>query len=185
MLAFFLKEVPLRDTARAAAPDLGDGFAMPEARTGDRELERAVATLFFRERRQVAPAIVERAGGDLDEGGIWCLLQVHLRERRGSPATLRAIGEYFGVPAPVLEPAFNRLELTGHLRYTRNGWELTDAGRAEFGKVVRAWHDWLADRLGDWGAADRAALDAAIGRVAARLMDQSAEVRSYGRHALA
>ncbi|MET8998112.1 MDR family MFS transporter [Amycolatopsis sp. NPDC004169] len=185
VLAFFLKEVPLRDTARAAAPDLGDGFAMPEARTGDRELERAVATLFFRERRQVAPAIVERAGGDLDEGGIWCLLQVHLRERRGSPATLRAIGEYFGVPAPVLEPAFNRLELTGHLRYTRNGWELTDAGRAEFGKVVRAWHDWLADRLGDWGAADRAALDAAIGRVAARLMDQSAEVRSYGRHALA
>ena len=184
-LAFFLKEVPLRDTARAAAPDLGDGFAMPESRTDDRELERAVATLFFRERRKVAPAIVERAGGDLDEGGIWCLLQVHLRERRGSPATLRAIGEYFGVPAQVLEPAFNRLELTGHLRYTRDGWELTSAGREEFGKVEQAWHDWLADRLGDWGTADRAELDAAIGRVAARLMDQSAESRAYGRHALA
>jgi len=184
-LAFFLKEVPLRDTARAAAPDLGDGFAMPESRTDDRELERAVATLFFRERRKVAPAIVERAGGDLDEGGIWCLLQVHLRERRGSPATLRAIGEYFGVPAQVLEPAFNRLELTGHLRYTRDGWELTSAGLEEFGKVEQAWHDWLADRLGDWGTADRAELDAAIGRVAARLMDQSAETRSYGRHALA
>ena len=184
-LAFFLKEVPLRDTARAAAPDLGDGFAMPESRTDDRELERAVATLFFRERRQVAPAIIGRAGGDLDEGGIWCLLQVHLRERRGSPATLRAIGEYFGVPAQVLEPAFNRLELTGHLRYTRDGWELTSAGLEEFGKVEQAWHDWLADRLGDWGTADRAELDAAIGRVAARLMDQSAETRSYGRHALA
>ncbi|MEV6824514.1 MDR family MFS transporter [Amycolatopsis sp. NPDC051102] len=184
VLAFFLKEVPLRDTARAAAPDLGDGFAMPEARTDDRELERAVATLFFRERRKVAPAIVERAGGDLDEGGIWCLLQVHLRQRRGSPATLRAIGEYFGVPAQVLEPAFNRLELTGHLRYTRDGWELTDAGREEFGKVVRSWHDWLAERLGDWGPGNRAELDAAIGRVAARLMDQSAEARSYGRHAL-
>ncbi|MEV6448342.1 MDR family MFS transporter [Amycolatopsis sp. NPDC051716] len=184
-LAFFLKEIPLRDTARAAAPDLGDGFAMPEARTDDRELERAVATLFFRERRKVAPAIVERAGGDLDEGGIWCLLQVHLRERRGSPATLRAIGDDFGVPAPVLEPAFNRLELTGHLRYTRDGWELTSAGREEFGKVVQAWHDWLADRLGDWGTNDRAELDAAIGRVAARLMDQSAESRTSGRHALA
>ncbi|MBE8517896.1 MFS transporter [Amycolatopsis sp. H6(2020)] len=184
-LAFFLKEVPLRDTARAAAPDLGDGFAMPEARTDDRELERAVATLFFRERRQVAPAIIERAGGDLDEGGIWCLLQVHLRERRGSPATLRAIGEHFGVPAQVLEPAFNRLELTGHLRYTRDGWELTPAGHQEFGKVVQAWHDWLADRLGDWGPGSRAELDAAIGRVAARLMDQSAESRAYGRHALA
>ncbi|WP_103354359.1 MDR family MFS transporter [Amycolatopsis sp. CA-128772] len=185
VLAFFLKEVPLRDTARAAAPDLGDGFAMPEARTDDRELERAVATLFFRERRQVAPSIVERAGGDLDEGGIWCLLQVHLRRRRGEPATLRAIGEYFGVPAPVLEPAFNRLELTGHLSYTRDGWELTAAGRAEFAKVVQAWHTWLADRLGDWGPSNRADLDAAIGRVAARLLDQSGESRTYGRHALA
>ncbi|MFJ7214363.1 DHA2 family efflux MFS transporter permease subunit [Amycolatopsis sp. NPDC098790] len=184
-LAFFLKEVPLRDTARAAAPDLGDGFAMPEARTDDRELERAVATLFFRERRKVAPAIVSRAGTELDEGGIWCLLQVHLRERRSEPATLRAIGEYFGVPAAVLEPAFNRLELTGHLRYARDGWELTPAGRSEFAKVVGAWHDWLADRLGDWGTGNRADLDAAIGRVAARLLDQSAESRAYGRHALA
>ncbi|NBH09291.1 MDR family MFS transporter [Amycolatopsis sp. SID8362] len=184
-LAFFLKEVPLRDTARAAAPDLGDGFAMPEARTDDRELERAVATLFFRERRKVAPAIVERAGSDLDEGGIWCLLQVHLRERRGEPPTLKAIGEHFGVPAPVLEPAFNRLELTGHLHYSRDGWELTPAGRTEFAKVVGAWHDWLADRLGDWGTGNRAELDAAIGRVAARLLDQSAESRAYGRHALA
>jgi EmrB/QacA subfamily drug resistance transporter len=185
VLAFFLKEVPLRDTARAAAPDLGDGFAMPEARTDDRELERAVATLFFRERRKVAPAIVERAGSDLDEGGIWCLLQVHLRERRGEPSTLKAIGEYFAVPAPVLEPAFNRLELTGHLRYASGRWELTALGRAEFDKVVRAWHDWLASRLGDWGTGNRAELDAAIGRVAARLLDQSVESRAYGRHALA
>jgi EmrB/QacA subfamily drug resistance transporter len=185
VLAFFLKEVPLRDTARAAAPDLGDGFAMPEARTDDRELERAVATLFFRERRKVAPAIVERAGSDLDEGGIWCLLQVHLRERRGEPPTLKAIGEHFGVPASVLEPAFNRLELTGHLRYASGRWELTGPGREEFAKVVRAWHDWLAERLDDWGTGNRAELDAAIGRVAARLLDQSTEVRAYGRHALA
>ncbi|HEY3463517.1 MAG TPA: MDR family MFS transporter [Amycolatopsis sp.] len=184
-LAFFLKEVPLRDTARAAAPDLGDGFAMPEARTDDRDLERAVATLFFRERRKVAPAIVARAGSDLDEGGIWCLLQVHLRDRRGEPATLKAIGAHFGVPAPVLEPAFNRLELTGYLRYAGGRWELTPSGHEEFAKVVRAWHDWLAERLGDWGTGSRAELDAAIGRVAARLLDQSAESRAYGRHALA
>jgi hypothetical protein len=177
--------VPLRDTARAAAPDLGDGFAMPEARTDDRELERAVATLFFRERRKIAPAIVQRAGSDLDDGGIWCLLQVHLRDRRGEPATLKAIGSQFGVPAAVLEPAFNRLELTGHLRYGGGGWELTRTGHDEFAKVERAWHDWLADRLGDWGTGDRAELDAAIGRVATRLLDQSAESRSSGRHALA
>ena len=182
VLSFFLKEVPLRDTSRAAATDLGDGFAMPEARTDDRELERAIATLFFRERRKVAPAIVERSGSELDHGGVWCLVQVHLRERRGEPATLRAIGAHFGVPAQVLEPAFARLELTGYLRYS-HGWLLTDAGRTEFGKVVQAWKDWLAERLSDW-TGDRAELDAAFGRVAARLLDQSGETRAHGRHAL-
>ncbi len=182
LLSFFLKEVPLRDTSRAAASDLGEGFGMPEARDDDRELERAVATLFFRERRKVAPAIIERSGAELDHGGLWCLLQVHLRERRGEPATLDAIGSHFHVPPQVLEPAFNRLELLGYLRYA-NGWLLTDAGREEFGKLAQAWKDWLAERLSDWGG-DRAQLDAAIGRVASRLLDQTAEARTYGRHAL-
>jgi len=183
VLAFFLKEVPLRDTSRAAAPDLGEGFGMPEARDDDRELERAVATLFFRERRKVAPAIVERSGADLDHGGIWCLLQVHLRERRGELPTLDAVGAHFGVPPQVLEPAFNRLELLGYLTYSGGGWHLSEAGVAEFGKVAQAWKDWLAERLSDWGG-DRVQLDAAIGRVAARLLDQSAEARTHGRHAL-
>jgi hypothetical protein len=34
-LAWFLKEVPLRDMARAAAPDLGEGFGMPDGLPGD------------------------------------------------------------------------------------------------------------------------------------------------------
>ncbi|MEW2503067.1 MDR family MFS transporter [Amycolatopsis sp. NPDC047767] len=183
-LAFFLKEVPLRDTSRAAAPDLGDGFAMPEARDHDRELERAIATLFFRERRKVAPAIAARSGSELDHGGLWCLVQVHLRERRGEPATLTAIGQHYGVPPQVLEPAFARLELTGYLRFSGGSWALTGAGREEFGKLVHAWRDWLAERLADWGTGDRAELDAAIGRVAARVLDQSADAERTGRHAL-
>ncbi|MEC3979693.1 MDR family MFS transporter [Amycolatopsis sp. H20-H5] len=182
LLALFLKEVPLRDTSKAGAPDIGDGFGMPEARDQDRELERAIATLFFRERKKVAPAIVGRSGSELDHGGVWCLVQVYLRERRGEPATLTAIGEHFGVPAPVLEPAFARLELTGHLRYSAGKWTLTGLGRTEFEKVVAAWKSWLTERLEDWGAGPE--LDAAIGRVAGRLLDQSAGEQNRGRHAL-
>lgn len=185
MLAFFLKEVPLRDTSRAAAPDLGDGFAMPEPRDGDRELERAIATLFFRERREAAPAIAARSGSELDHGGLWCLVQVELRRRRGEPATLAAIGHHYGVPPEVLEPAFARLELTGHLRHFGGGWALTADGEREFGKLARAWHDWLAERLADWGTGDREELDAAIGRVAARVLEQSTDAERAGRHALA
>ncbi|MDT8912837.1 MDR family MFS transporter [Amycolatopsis sp. PS_44_ISF1] len=183
-LSFFLKEVPLRDTSRAAAPDLGDGFGMPEARDHDRELERAIATLFFRERRRAAPAIAERAGSELDHGGLWCLVQVALRRRRGEPATLQAIGEHYRVPAPVLEPAFARLELTGHLSYGGDGWSLTETGQREFGQLARAWRDWIAERLADWGPGGREELDAAIGRVAARMLDQSRDTERAGRHAL-
>ena len=184
VLAFFLKEMPLRDTARAAAPDLGDGFAMPEAHEHDRGLERAIATLLFRERRKAAPAIVARAGSELDVGGLWCVLQVRLRQRAGRAATLEAIGEDHGVPAQVLEPAFARLELTGHLDYARGSWSLTESGAREWDKLVRAWHDWIAERLGDWGGGDRSELDAAITRVATRILDQGAD-RAGGRHALA
>ncbi|WP_239155663.1 hypothetical protein [Amycolatopsis sp. FDAARGOS 1241] len=88
------------------------------------------------------------------------------------------------MPPRVLEPAFARLELTGHLKFPGGSWALTEAGRAESGKLARAWHDWLAERLADWGAGDRAGLDAAIGRVAARVLDQSADAERTGRHAL-
>ncbi|MBB4683460.1 MDR family MFS transporter [Amycolatopsis jiangsuensis] len=184
VLACFLKEVPLRDTSRAAAPDLGDGFAMPEAREHDRQLERAIATLFFRERRKAAPAIAARAGSDLDRGGLWCLVQVHLRERTDRPATLTAIGAHYALPPEVLEPAFARLELTGHLTYRRGTFALTESGRAETAKLVHAWRNWIAERLGDWGGADRAGLDAAITRVATRILDESEDPARSGRHAL-
>ncbi|GAA3563182.1 MDR family MFS transporter [Amycolatopsis ultiminotia] len=184
VLALFLKEVPLRDTSRAAAPDLGDGFAMPEAREHDRELERAIATLFFRERRKAAPAIAARAGSELDHGGLWCLVQVHLRERTGRPATLTAIGAHYGVPPQVFEPAFARLELTGHLAYRHGRFALTGSGREECVKLVHAWRDWIAERLGDWGGADRSELDAAMIRVARRILDESEESARSGRHAL-
>ncbi|WP_033287906.1 MDR family MFS transporter [Amycolatopsis jejuensis] len=184
VLSFFLKEMPLRDTARAAAPDLGDGFAMPEAHEQDRELERALATLLFRERRKAAPAIAARSGSELDQGGLWCLTQIRLRARTGQPTTLEAIGAAHGMPGQVLEPAFARLELTGYVSYRRDGWALTETGEQEWDKLVRAWHDWLAERLGDWGTRDRAELDAAITRVATRLLDERTDWAKAGRHAL-
>lgn len=84
----------------------------------------------------------------------------------------------------MLEPAFARLELTGYLKFSGGNWTRTAAGHEEFGKLVRAWRDWLAERLADGGTGDRAELDTAIGRIAARVLDQSADPERTGRHAL-
>ncbi|MBA8930314.1 EmrB/QacA subfamily drug resistance transporter [Kutzneria viridogrisea] len=184
LVALFFKEVPLRDTSRASAADVGEGFGMPESREGDAELERQIATLMFRERRKMAPAILSRAGTELDEGGVWCLLRVHFRHKLGKPATVAGIAEDVRVPRQVLEPAFSALERSGHLTVLDGELVHTDRGQAEFGKLSAAWRDWLAERLADWGSRDRAELDAAISRVAGRLIDQATEERPEGRHAL-
>ena len=49
VLALFLKEVPLRGTARAAAADLGEGFGMPEGARRAGQLQIAIARLFRRQ----------------------------------------------------------------------------------------------------------------------------------------
>ncbi|MFF0145738.1 EmrB/QacA subfamily drug resistance transporter [Amycolatopsis sulphurea] len=185
VLSLFLKEVPLRDTARASAPDIGEGFAMPESGEHNRELERAIATVFFRERRKVAPAIFARSGSELDAGGLWCLVQVHLREQTGRPATLAAVGAHYGIPTEVFEPAFQRLVTTGQLSFEDGVFSLTESGHEETAKLVNAWREWVAERLGDWGDADRDELDAALTRVATRILNESEDPARSGRHALA
>ncbi len=183
VLAFFLKEVPLRDTSRAAAPDLGEGFAMPESGNGDQDLERAVGRLLSRDGKAASSGVLAKSGCELDNGGLWCLGQIRLRERRNKPTSLAVIGSRYGIPPEVFEAAFARLEFTGHLAFRSGEWVTTAAGRAELEKLIGAWKNWLAERLRDWGLEGHEELDAALGRVANRILDQAAEDRPSGKHA--
>ncbi|MFC0437261.1 MDR family MFS transporter [Kutzneria buriramensis] len=184
LVSFFLKEMPLRDTSRASAPELGEGFAMPEARDSDRELERAIATLMYRERRQAAPEILGRSGTSLDEGGVWCLMRVKFQHKLQQPATVEAIAERHRIPAKVFEPAFFALEYSGYLERQGPELDLTDRGRAEFDRLAAAWRGWIVERLSDWRQESRDDLDAAIDRVAARMIEQAGDEQRQGRHAL-
>ena len=184
LVSFFLKEMPLRDTSRASAPEMGEGFAMPEARDSDRELERAIATLLYRERRQAAPEILGRSGTSLDEGGVWCLMRVKFQHKLHRPATVAAIAERHRIPGKVFEPAFFALEFSGYLERRGEELELTERGHAEFERLAHAWRDWIVERLADWRTDGRADLDAAIDRVAARMIEQAGDEQRQGRHAL-
>ncbi len=184
VVSFFLKEMPLRDTSRASAPELGEGFAMPDSRDSDQELERQIATLMFRERHKAAPAILGRSGTSLDEGGVWCLMRIKFQHKLQRPATVEAIAEKHRLPAKVIEPAFVSLEYAGYLERDGEELALTDRGRAEFDRLAHAWRDWLVERLSDWRQESRTDLNAAIDRVALRMIEQAGDEQRQGRHAL-
>ncbi|RJQ78639.1 DHA2 family efflux MFS transporter permease subunit [Pseudonocardiaceae bacterium YIM PH 21723] len=179
LVAFFLKEVPLRDTSRAGAVDPGEGFGMPEARDRDQELEHSIALLMFRERRDLGPTLLRRLDSTLDEGALWCLVRVAVRNRRGLPFTVADAAGHVGVPAAVLRPAFDKVIAGGHLAADGDRLLLTDTGQQEFQRIAACWKGWLAEKLADWGPQRELAV--AIDRVVERMADQEYE---SGRHAL-
>ncbi|HEY3611858.1 MAG TPA: MFS transporter [Pseudonocardiaceae bacterium] len=172
VLSLFLKEVPLRGTARAAATDMGDGFAMPESPDADQNLERALANLLRRERRQMHRAVL--AVSPLDEAEAWCVVKVAFVERRHGAAPIARIAEEVHVPAKVLQPAFDHAIEAGFLRSAPDGLHLTELGEDEFGTLAAAWQDWVTERLADWNPEATVDLPAAMARLARRLFDEQA-----------
>jgi EmrB/QacA subfamily drug resistance transporter len=172
VLSLFLKEVPLRGTARAAATDMGEGFAMPESPDADQNLERALANLLRKERRQMHRAVL--AVSPLDEAEAWCVVKVAFLERRHGAAPIARIAEEVHVPAKVLQPAFDHAIEAGFLRSASDGLHLTELGEDEFGTLAAAWQDWVTERLADWNPEATVDLPAAMARLARRLFDEQA-----------
>lgn len=87
VIAWFLKQVPLRDTARAGATDLGEGFGAPESDDRVAQLERAIAAVMRHAQREpdFADQIFANAGTALTRGQAWTLHQVFMRERAEVP----------------------------------------------------------------------------------------------------
>ncbi|HEY0805609.1 MAG TPA: MDR family MFS transporter, partial [Pseudonocardiaceae bacterium] len=170
VLSLFLKQVPLRDTARAAAADMGDGFAMPEPSDADQGLERALGKLLRKERRQMSRAVL--ATSPLDEADAWCVVKVRMTERRHGTAPIGTIADAVGVPASVLRPAFDHAIETGYLAEGPDGLHLTGQGEQEFGTLAAAWQEWVTERLADWNPGGEIDLPAAMARLARQLFDE-------------
>jgi EmrB/QacA subfamily drug resistance transporter len=154
VVSWFLKEVPLRGAARAAASDVGEAFGVPEPADNTEQLSVAISRLLRTRGRQTLPALRRESGSTLGSADAWCVYQVHLRERMRSPASLEAISARFHIPASVLRPAFDRARLNGYLAGMDEHLSVTPEGNQEIAKVIRAARQWLIDELGDWGARD-------------------------------
>jgi hypothetical protein len=175
VLALFLKEVPLRETARGTARDVGEGFSMPEGTDARQQLQLAIARLLRRKGRSELPAVRARANVDLGIADHWAVGQVYLRARLDRTVTVEEVGDRYRIPAPVLAPAFASAITHGYLRSDDGGLRLTDRGHAEMAKYVAAMRAWLAEELADWGV-DDVQLGAALGDLATRFVEQTPEL---------
>ena len=181
VLSLFLKQVPLRDAARASATDIGEGFNAPEPLDPERKLEIAIARLMAKEGRSAIPGIRERSGTMLGIGSGWCVAQVHLRRRHSRPTDMASIARQVMVPSEVLLPAFREAAAAGYVGGDANSWTLTDVGEREWDRFSAALKDWLSERLEIPLADDRAQIDAALGRLTGRFLDEETTARVRGR----
>ncbi|HZE39375.1 MAG TPA: MDR family MFS transporter [Stackebrandtia sp.] len=175
VVAWFLKQVKLRDSARAGASDMGEGFATPDSSDSDKQLGRAVANLMRREQPHVGRQILADSGTDLEVAQAWALGQVYVRAKVLDEVTMPQIAHSHRMPPEVLLPVFDDAARAGYLNV--EGWRLsvTERGRDEWGKVAHTWRHWLDDHLEDWDVTDpvdRAALDRALTAMAERIAEE-------------
>ncbi|MFF5700936.1 DHA2 family efflux MFS transporter permease subunit [Streptomyces sp. NPDC012794] len=173
VVALFLKQVRLRDSARAGSTDIGDGFASPATASGDsaKLLELAVGKLVRDMGPDTARAIVHASDTRLDMAGAWAVMQVDLMTRTVGHAGLGLIASRLSLPPEVLLPVFDRMVEEGFLTRQNGFFAHTRAGEREAAVISRAWADWLGDRLEqDRGRPRSEELRAAADAIAKRLL---------------
>ncbi|MFI9495871.1 MDR family MFS transporter [Streptomyces halstedii] len=176
VVSLFLKQVRLRDSARAGSTDMGEGFAQPTAGDPARVLEFSVARIL----RDAGPGTARRIVADsdtrLDTAGAWAVMQVDLFTRMVGHAGLRLIATRHRLPPEVLVPVFDRMIEEGYLTGDGRLFTHTAAGRREAATISAAWAHWLNERLAEDGARpDDRQLRAAVDVIAKRLLAEDLE----------
>ncbi|HEX6683332.1 MAG TPA: MDR family MFS transporter [Candidatus Limnocylindrales bacterium] len=172
VIALFLKQVPLRDTARAAATDLGEGFSVPEGDNREDLLERAISNVWQRKGLTEGAQVLRSAGLSIDPANAWCLSRVALFGEYRGQARLRAVAALYNVPASVLRPAFERCIAAGYLREVDGELSMTPRGVAEFDRIAAAWRDWLESELSGWEHIGDDEFDRAVDHAARQLLTE-------------
>ncbi|WP_405989331.1 MDR family MFS transporter [Streptomyces sp. NBC_00986] len=171
VVALFLKQVELRDSARKGSTDMGEGFAQPRGGDSQRLLETAVGKVIGSTDLDTARRIITGSDTRLDIAGAWAVMQVELFSRMVGHASLGLIAARRHMPPEVLLPVFDRMVEEGYL--TRDGYLLshTAAGEREAEVIGKAWGSWLEDRVQqDIGRPSGTDLRAAVDSIAKRLL---------------
>jgi EmrB/QacA subfamily drug resistance transporter len=171
VVALFLRQVRLRDSARASSTDMGEGFASPNCGESQKLLELGVAKVLAGAHQDTARRIVEASDTRLDIAGAWAVMQVELLTRMVGHASLGVIAARRNMPPEVLVPVFDRMVDEGYLARAGTLFSQTEAGTREAGAINAAWGRWLYERLADdRGGPSGEALRRAVDAIAKRLL---------------
>ncbi|MEU1117655.1 MULTISPECIES: MDR family MFS transporter [unclassified Streptomyces] len=176
LVALFLKQVQLRDSARMGAPDMGEGFAQPMSGDSGHLLERGVAHIIRNVGTNTARGIIRGSDTRLDIAGAWAVMQVSLFTRMVGHASLGLIAARHRIPPEVLVPVFDRMTDEGYLTRTGTYFSHTPAGEREAEVISRAWASWLGEEIEkDLGKPPDKELVAAVDVIAKRLLAEDLE----------
>ncbi|MET8975591.1 MDR family MFS transporter [Streptomyces sp. NPDC004539] len=171
LVALLLKQVPLRDSARAGSTDLGEGFASPSGTDSRRVLETSVAKIIGSTDLTTTRRIVEESDTRLDTAGAWAVMQVELFTRLVGHASLGLIAARRHLPPEVLLPVFDRMVDEGYLTHDGSLLSHTPAGTREAHLITEAWGTWLRSRVEqDLGHTPTGDLHAAVDSIAKQLL---------------
>ncbi|OMC29866.1 MDR family MFS transporter [Mycobacterium colombiense] len=175
VLALFLREVPLQEFHDSTV-DLGDAFGMPTSETPDQMLENAIARMMRGVPGMRLRSISMRPDCRLDVAGLWGVLRINRYTQIYGTARLTDMADYLRVPFEVLEPTFAHLVSGGYAQSDGEQLWLTPTGRQQVAYVHSLLLAWLVDKLarspGFEGRPDRRAVEAALERVAHRVLAQ-------------
>ncbi|WP_458319962.1 MDR family MFS transporter [Mycolicibacterium brisbanense] len=170
VLALFLKQVPLRDTAASGSTDMGEGFAMPTTEPPEKVLEVAIGRLLQHSHGVDLEALAHAPRSRLDTAQLWALIQIYRYAAATGAANLLDIADERRVPRQILEPAFDRLVATGFATREGHEFSLTPAGAAEISAARNVISSWLTESLAQspdfHGRPDRLQVQGALDRVA-------------------
>ncbi|NNN35671.1 MFS transporter [Streptomyces sp. S3(2020)] len=171
VVALFLKQVQLRDSARAGSTDMGEGFGQPSGADSQRVLEAAVGKIIGTTRLEDARRILTASDTRLDIAGAWAVMQVELFTRMTGHASLGLMAARRHMPPEVLLPVFDRMVDEGYLTRDGNLFSHTGAGAREAHVIGQAWATWLEERVQeDIGRPAGTDLRAAVDTISKRLL---------------
>lgn len=170
VLALFLKQVPLRDTAASGSTDMGEGFGMPTTESPEKLLEVAIGRLLQRSHGIDLEALAQSPRSRLDTAQLWALIQIYRHAAAAGAANLYEIADERRVPRQILEPTFDRLVASGLAERTGREFTLTPAGAAEISSARNIISGWLTESLAQSpefeGRPDRLQVQGALDRLA-------------------
>jgi MFS family permease len=182
LTALLLKEVPLRDTARMAAADVGENFAAPASFDSEHELQKLAALVVRHHKRNPAPEVLAESGLPLSAAEAWMIMRVFRGGAESGSATLAEITGDLRVPPGAFEPLATQLVADGYLSETLGHYRFTTLGLEMFQRFVGAFRVWILNHLADWDPENTDAFSQAVDRLAEQMIDQGQSLTT-GKHA--